>query len=120
MNLSVAILTVVLLVVVIALISAPLRTIRARDSEPTGRADLEAARESKYREIRDAELDYRTGKLSHEDFQVINDTLRGEAIKILDALQALELEQPDESASAQSSASDQARGSGPPEPRNSD
>ena len=28
------------------------------------RAELEAAREAKYREIRDAELDYRTGKLS--------------------------------------------------------
>ena len=31
------------------------------------RAELEAAREAKYREIRDAELDYRTGKLSDDD-----------------------------------------------------
>ena len=30
-------------------------------------ADLEAAKEAKYREIRDAELDQRTGKLSEED-----------------------------------------------------
>jgi hypothetical protein len=115
MNLSIAILTVILLAVVIAVISAPLRTIRARDTEPAGHAELEAARESKYREIRDAELDYRTGKLSHEDFQMVNDTLRGEAIKILDALQALEDEQTDQSSSDGPVASDEDRGGGPAE-----
>jgi hypothetical protein len=92
MNVLAAVLTLVLLAIVIVVISAPLRTIRANDPELAGGAELQAARESKYREIRDAELDYRTGKLSHEDFQRINDTLRGEAIDILDALQALERE----------------------------
>jgi len=48
--------------------------------------DLEAAREAKYREIRDAELDYRTGKLSREDYEAINADLRGEAIEILNRL----------------------------------
>jgi hypothetical protein len=49
-------------------------------------ADLEAAREAKYREIRDAELDHRTGKLSDEDYQAVDRALRGEAIEILRAL----------------------------------
>jgi hypothetical protein len=48
--------------------------------------DLEAAKEAKYREIRDAELDHRTGKLSDEDFQAIDGTLRAEAISILQEL----------------------------------
>jgi hypothetical protein len=49
-------------------------------------ADLEAARDAKYREIRDAELDRRTGKLSEEDFEAIDGTLRSEAIEILRAI----------------------------------
>jgi hypothetical protein len=49
-------------------------------------AELEAAREAKYREIRDAELDRRTGKLSEEDYQAIDRSLRAEAVEILGAL----------------------------------
>jgi hypothetical protein len=49
-------------------------------------AELEAARDAKYREILDAELDRRTGKLSDEDYEAINRSLRGEAVEILDAL----------------------------------
>jgi hypothetical protein len=54
------------------------------------RAELEAAREAKYREIRDTELDYRTGKLSQADFAATDGALRAEAIEILDWLDALE------------------------------
>ena len=49
-------------------------------------AALEAAREAKYREIRDAELDHRTGKLSDEDYSSVDGALRAEAISILKAL----------------------------------
>ena len=49
-------------------------------------ADLEAAREAKYREIRDAELDHSTGKLSDADFEAVDKTLRAEAVEILHAL----------------------------------
>jgi hypothetical protein len=49
-------------------------------------AELEAARDAKYREIRDAELDRRTGKLSAEDYEAIDGSLRAEAIEILRAL----------------------------------
>jgi hypothetical protein len=54
------------------------------------RAELEAAREAKYREIRDTELDYHTGKLSQEDFAATDSTLRAEAVEILDWLEALD------------------------------
>jgi hypothetical protein len=58
------------------------------DLEPThdAVADLEVAREAKYREIRDAELDRRTGKLSEEDYEAIDSSLRAEAVEILNAL----------------------------------
>ena len=46
-------------------------------------AALEAAKEAKYREIRDAELDHRTGKLSEEDWREVDRELRAQAIEIL-------------------------------------
>jgi regulatory protein YycH of two-component signal transduction system YycFG len=49
-------------------------------------AELEAAREAKYREIRDAELDHRTGKLSDADYEAVDGALRAEASEILKAL----------------------------------
>jgi hypothetical protein len=59
------------------------------------RIDLEAARDAKYREIRDAELDHQTGKLSDEDFSAIDGNLRAEAMELLhelDAVDALDVE----------------------------
>ena len=47
------------------------------------RAALEAAKEAKYREIRDAELDYRMGKLSDADYRTTDRELRAQAITIL-------------------------------------
>jgi hypothetical protein len=54
------------------------------------RADLEAAKEAKYREIRDAELDLRMGKLSQADHRAIDRELRAEAIELLRRLDELE------------------------------
>jgi len=71
-------------------VGAPLRHPAA--VEPAGadeRRGLEAARDAKYQEIRDNELDYRTGKLSDEDFRAIDRRLRAEAVEILHALDAL-------------------------------
>jgi hypothetical protein len=53
------------------------------------RADLEAAKVAKYREIRDAELDHATGKLSDEDWRPIDARLRADAVRILDELDGL-------------------------------
>ncbi len=58
--------------------------------ESLERIDLEAARDAKYREIRDAELDHETGKLSDADFEAIDSTLRSEAIELLHQLDALD------------------------------
>jgi hypothetical protein len=65
---------------------------KGKPNEPNTpeRAELEVAREAKYREIRDAELDYRTGKLSREDYEAVNGALRAEAVAILDRLEASE------------------------------
>lgn len=90
MNLLIAILTLALLAIVIALISGPLRTAKvATKSQAAGRPELQAAREAKYREIRDTELDFRTGKLSAEDYRAIDTTLRAEALEILEKIDAL-------------------------------
>jgi hypothetical protein len=59
---------------------------KAEEREQAGedrRAALEAAKEQKYRDIRDAELDYRMGKLSEEDWREADRELRAEAIEIL-------------------------------------
>jgi type II secretory pathway component PulM len=83
------VLTLVLLAAVIAVVSRPLLATRKPDEQETPEhVDLEAAREAKYREIRDAELDYRTGKLSREDYEAVNGTLRADAVEILDRLEA--------------------------------
>jgi type II secretory pathway component PulM len=81
---------VVVLFLVVLVISAPLRRARRADAEWTGElAELEAAREAKYREIRDAELDHGTGKLSDADYQALDSTLRAEAVDILRQIDAV-------------------------------
>jgi hypothetical protein len=118
MAILITIITLALVAVVLFVISAPLRgawattpaeTAKEGDSGGSGggrprsddaksgeieleeeRIQLEAAREAKYREIRDTELDYRTGKLSREDFAATDRALRAEAVEILDRLAALD------------------------------
>ena len=91
-------LVLAVLVVVVLLIAAPLRAGRGAEeeaAEPAARrADLEAAKEAKYREIRDAELDHRTGKLAREDWERLDASLRAEALDILHRIDALEGERP--------------------------
>jgi hypothetical protein len=106
----IAILTLALIGLVVLVVGAPLRSARRRADagsnaretreQPGGGVstrsvapeahthdELEAAREAKYREIRDTELDFRTGKLSHEDYEAIDAELRAEAIEILDQIE---------------------------------
>jgi hypothetical protein len=103
----VVILTLALIGLVAAVVSAPVRRARSAaesapavdtpqraddvpsPSQPHKRDEMEAAREAKYREIRDTELDFRTGKLSSEDYQSIDADLRAEAIEILNELDEL-------------------------------
>ena len=72
----------------VLLVTGPLRR-RARagdESLEAELAELEAAKEAKYREIRDAELDYKTGKLSDHDWRTLDRTLRAEAVELLKRL----------------------------------
>ena len=74
------------------LIAAPLVSGRAdavATAEEAELAELEAARDAKYAEIRDAELDYRTGKLSEADWRELDRRLRGEAVQVLHELDEL-------------------------------
>jgi hypothetical protein len=83
------VLVLIVLAGVLYLISAPLREARRPDDftgEAPDVAELEAARDAKYREIRDAELDVRTGKLSDEDYAALDGSLRAEAVEILHQL----------------------------------
>jgi hypothetical protein len=97
-SIVVAILTLVLLAAVIVIVSGPLLRRRGAGAREPGehlaaaRSELEAEREAKYREIREAELDLRTGKLSPDDHALVSATLRAEAVAILDRLAALERE----------------------------
>ena len=82
---------IVLLGVVVWLVSGPLRTAPAvEEAEAARREDLEAAKEAKYREIRDAELDFRMGKVSETDYRATDRELRGQAVEILRDLDELE------------------------------
>jgi flagellar biosynthesis/type III secretory pathway M-ring protein FliF/YscJ len=89
------VIAVVLIFVVVAIISSPLRRSAAQgDAAHVGemsldREELEAARDAKYREIRDVELDHQTGKISDADFEAVDSTLRNEAIEILRKLDRL-------------------------------
>jgi type II secretory pathway component PulM len=82
----------VVLAVVVVVITGPLRKRDRHDEEAISaeRAALDAAREAKYREIRDAELDFRTGKLSEADWRATDRTLRAEAVDLLKRLDQLE------------------------------
>ena len=84
-------LVLVVLAIALYVISGPL--LSARRASAIASDDvraLQAARDSKLQEIRDAEMDLRTGKLSDSDHAAIDRTLRAEAIAILHRLDEAE------------------------------
>jgi hypothetical protein len=84
------VIVLVVLAAVVVFVSAPFRRLRPAGGGPSSElAELEAAREAKYREIRDADLDHRTGKLSDADYEAIDHRLRAEAIEILHRLDTI-------------------------------
>jgi hypothetical protein len=86
----VAVLVVVAAVAaVVAIVAAPLRDRAGADAGAAAAdrlAELEARKEAKYREIRDAEMDWKTGKLSEEDHRALDRQLRAEAVEVLHAI----------------------------------
>lgn len=87
---------IVLLGAVVALVTRPLRggAQEAESAEAARLADLLAARDAKYREIRELELDRGTGKLAERDFREQDRALRAEAIEILRELDRLSPPEP--------------------------
>jgi hypothetical protein len=71
-------------------VTAPLRAPERQVGEDPVLADLEARKEAKYREIRDAKLDHEQGKLSDSDWTAADAQLRAEAIEILKQIDAAE------------------------------
>jgi flagellar biosynthesis/type III secretory pathway M-ring protein FliF/YscJ len=82
-------LVLVVVAIIVWFVSVPLRRSRATAAaaaeqlEDPRVAELEARKEAKYREIRDAELDREQGKLSVADWGRQDAALRREAIEIL-------------------------------------
>ena len=90
---AVEIVLALLIVLAVAwFVTAPLRrraseaAAAAAGAEDPVIAELEARKEAKYREIRDAELDREQGKLSQADWRRQDAELRREAIEILKEL----------------------------------
>lgn len=73
---------------VVGLVTVPFRREESTAGEDPVIAELEAARDSKFREIRDCEDDFRTGKLERSDFERLEASLRSEAVEILERLDA--------------------------------
>jgi hypothetical protein len=83
----------VLLICLVALVTIPLRreqedpaAVRAefdREELRAELAELEARKEARYREIRDAEGDRAAGKLDEADFERLDGELRTEAAEVL-------------------------------------
>jgi predicted Holliday junction resolvase-like endonuclease len=93
-------LALVIVVLVAWFVTAPLRERPAKaeteDARVAELADLEARKEAKYRQIRDAEADRAAGKLTEEDFQRLDRELRAEAIEILKRIDRLRPPNPSE------------------------
>jgi hypothetical protein len=90
---------IVIAAAVVALVVAPLwRGETAENGEWAERlAELEARKEAKYREIRDAQTDLGAGKLSAEDHRTLDRGLRREAIEILAEIDRVQGERGEES-----------------------
>ena len=83
------IVVLVVLLVVVFVVSAPLRRRGEEEDVDALREELEAERDAKYGEIRDADLDRRTGKLSDADWRTLDRSLRADAVAILRRLDEL-------------------------------
>lgn len=86
---ALAFLLIVLVICAVgAVLAAPLRgrDAEARDDSADRLDELEARKQAKYGEIRDAQMDFETGKLSEEDHRALDRQLRAEAMEVLRAI----------------------------------
>lgn len=82
-----------LLLLVVAIVAAPFFRRRRGSPESVGRGErayeLVAAKEAKLAEISEAEMDFKAGKLSEEDYRELDRFLRRQAIGIIRDLDSL-------------------------------
>jgi hypothetical protein len=89
-----AVLFLIMVLLVGWFVTGPLRDGEPAANENAEAIALRAARDSKLRELRDAELDFATGKLARDDYELIDASLRAEAADLLRRLEDV----PEESA----------------------
>jgi L-cysteine desulfidase len=88
MTLALSLIALASLVAIV--VSTPLgRTAAAGAASDDRRAELEAAKEAKYREIRDARLDFKLGKVSAADHEATEGELQSQALAIVQELDEL-------------------------------
>jgi hypothetical protein len=85
------VLIALILLAVAAFVTVPLRRPARSDDEAENPrvAELEARKEAKYREIRDAEMDREAGKLTDAEWTRVDRELRREAIALLKQLDSV-------------------------------
>lgn len=78
-----ALLFVAMVLLVGWFITSPLRERGPAPAEDADIVALRASRDAKLRELRDAELDFATGKLARRDYELLDASLRAEAAELL-------------------------------------
>ena len=76
-------LTILTVAILAAVLAGPFRR-PPEPAQPPRRGDREEAKLAKYRELRDLELDWRTGKLAEVDYQRTKNLLRAQAAQLLE------------------------------------
>lgn len=91
-------LTIVMIATVVSFLAWPiLKGVDERvvDAE---RAELEDAKQAKYREIKDAELEFKAGRMTEDQWNQTDRELRREAMQILAKIDTLHVKTDDDSA----------------------
>lgn len=78
-----ALLVLLTVAVVVVLLSRAFRAGAGAEAEAEADAALEESKLVKYRELRELELDWRTGKVSQDDYEQTRAQLRSEAAALL-------------------------------------
>lgn len=80
-----------IVICVAAFVAVPLRRARRAhaDAAAAELSELEARKQTKYAEIRDAEADHAAGKLTDRDYERLDGELRAEAVEILKRIDSL-------------------------------
>ncbi|MBJ7458279.1 MAG: hypothetical protein JHD02_03735 [Thermoleophilaceae bacterium] len=82
-------LTIAMIVAVVTFLAWPIFNGVDERVVDSARAELEDAKQAKYREIKDAELEHKAGRMTEEQWQLTDRELRREAMQILARIDTL-------------------------------